>query len=254
MFYLSILSIFKNETMNLRLWLEHHLYQGVEHFYMIDNGSNDNPMEILQEYIDKGVVTYYYAPEQQKQVEHYRYIYDHYKIKYATVWLAVCDLDEFYYGVTRKLSTKIKSLDIFYDVVICNWYMFGHENLIKQPPDIRTAIVHREQNTSVQTKYIFKTRLIDSSQIWIHHLVNIGNTIHYKRIRIANKLIRINHYPIQSEQFFKEVKMTRGDVLNIRPEEIKDMNYFHKYNKNATYKDETLKNIILNPPKNYNEE
>jgi glycosyltransferase involved in cell wall biosynthesis len=60
MYYLSVLSIFKNETMNLKLWLEHYLWQGVGHFYLIDNGSTDNPLSILQEYIDKGIITYFY--------------------------------------------------------------------------------------------------------------------------------------------------------------------------------------------------
>ena len=63
MHYLSVMAIFKNETMNLKLWIEHYLWQGVEHFYLIDNGSNDNPLSILQEYIDNGIVTYYFLPE-----------------------------------------------------------------------------------------------------------------------------------------------------------------------------------------------
>jgi hypothetical protein len=54
MYYLSVLSIFKNETINLKLWLDHYLWQGAEHFYLIDNGSTDEPLNILQEYIDKG--------------------------------------------------------------------------------------------------------------------------------------------------------------------------------------------------------
>ena len=37
MYYLSILAQFKNETMNLKLWLDHHLWQGVQHFFLIDN-------------------------------------------------------------------------------------------------------------------------------------------------------------------------------------------------------------------------
>ena len=76
MYYLSVLSIFKNETMNLKIWIEHYLWQGVEHFYLIDNGSTDNPLSILQEYIDKNIITYFYLPEKHKQQEHYRYVFD----------------------------------------------------------------------------------------------------------------------------------------------------------------------------------
>jgi hypothetical protein len=34
--YLSILAIMKNEAMNLKLWIDHYIYQGVDHFYLID--------------------------------------------------------------------------------------------------------------------------------------------------------------------------------------------------------------------------
>ena len=84
MYYLSVLSIFKNETMNLKLWLEHYLWQGVGHFYLIDNGSTDNPLSILQEYIDKGIITYFYLPEKYKQAEHYRYVFDKENLKKKT--------------------------------------------------------------------------------------------------------------------------------------------------------------------------
>ena len=56
MYYLSVLAIFKNETMNLKMWIDHYLWQGVEHFYLIDNGSTDKPLAILKEYIDNSEI------------------------------------------------------------------------------------------------------------------------------------------------------------------------------------------------------
>lgn len=41
-YFLTCLAIFKNEAMNLKEWLDHHLWQGVEHFYLINNGSEDD--------------------------------------------------------------------------------------------------------------------------------------------------------------------------------------------------------------------
>ena len=72
-----------------------------------------------------------------------------------------------------------------------------------------------------------------------------------EKIHLANKLIRLNHYPIQSQEFFEKVKMTRGDVLNKNVDNIRDKNYFDSYNKNASFKDDILKNLIENPPLNY---
>jgi hypothetical protein len=256
MFHTSCLSIFKNETMNLKLWLDHYLWQGIEHFYLIDNGSDDNPLIILQEYIDNGIVTYYFLPEKYKQVEHYRYVFDTERLKEKTFWLVVCDLDEFFYGVDKKLTTKIKSLENYYDYILCNWQLFGTDGCIQHPPDIRTAITHRENTLHIGTKYIIDTKFIfkpsvieNSSQIWIHNLISIPKTI---RRRIANNLIRLNHYQIQSVEFFQKVKMTRGDVSNINWKNIRDMNYFIAYDsKSKETNDETLKNLLLNPPINY---
>jgi len=245
MYYLSVLATFKNETMNLKLWLNHYIWQGVEHFYLIDNGSTDEPLQILQEYIDKGILTYYYLPERHKQVEHYRHVFDKERLKENTFWLAVCDLDEFFYGVDQPLVKKIQSLENHYDYILCNWKMFGSDGHITQPPDIRTDITACAEKLWFETKYIFKPRILrNSSHIWIHWLTNV-DYIRKKRIRIANKLIRLNHYPIQSLEFFKKVKMNRGDADNKTADNARDRSYFQKFDQKET-RDDTLKNIILN--------
>ena len=252
MHYLSVLAIFKNETDNLKIWINHYLWQGVEHFYLIDNGSNDNPLQILQEYINKGIVSYFYKEEKHKQSEHYRWVFDTEHLKTKTYWLAVCDMDEFFYGVDHKLTTKLKTLEYF-NVIYANWYMFGSDNLIQHPSDIRTSIIHRKPDIHINTKYIFKPASIkNTSMICIHGLVNPGTADVIKthpKIRIANKLIKLNHYPIQSLEFFQKVKMTRGDAttgINVR-----DLNYFKRYDEGTNYKDDILKNLIENPPPNY---
>lgn len=251
MYYLSVLCIFKNETMNLKTWIEHYLWQGVEHFYLIDNGSNDNPLQILQEYINKGLITYYFLPEKHKQIQHYQYVFDNANIKNTTYWLAICDLDEFFYGLDKKLSKKLSTLEC-YNIIYCNWLMFGSNGLVNHPPDIRTAITNREPNLHINTKYIFKPKsIISSSQIHIHYILKYHKYLKINKVHFANKLIRLNHYPIQSLEFFQKVKMTRGDVANNNAEGIRDISYFNSYNKNTIFKDHTLKKLIEQPPFDY---
>ena len=254
MYYLSVLSTFKNETMNLKIWLEHYIWQGVEHFYLIDNDSNDNPLEILQPYIDKGIVTYYYKPEKYMQDKNYRWVFDNANLKRATHWLAICDLDEFFFGVDKKLSTKLKTLE-YYNIISSNWVMFGTDGLIEHPNDIRTAIVHKELSLNNYTKIIFKPLSINnSSQIEIHGINHpITNTpiASHPKMRIANQLIRLHHYPIQSEEFFYNIKATRGDGVHSHHEYTRNATYFTNYTKNCTHKDDTLKQLIENPPTNY---
>uniref|UniRef100_A0A6C0HB72 Glycosyltransferase 2-like domain-containing protein n=1 Tax=viral metagenome TaxID=1070528 RepID=A0A6C0HB72_9ZZZZ len=249
MHYLSVIAIFKNETMNLKVWLEHYLWQGVDHFYLIDNGSTDNPMEILQEYMDKGLVTYFYGARKHWQQQYYKDMFDREKLRDNTYWLVVCDIDEFYFGMKNKLRTELKSLEK-YNLIYSCWHMFGSDGLLKQPPDIRTSITHREEQIiHKDSKYIFKTKAIpNSSHIWIHGLVNFYDD--EKTLR-DDSIIRLNHYVIQSLEFFQKIKMTRGAADFAEGEYLRNMNYFFEADKNATFEDVTLKNLITNPPEDY---
>jgi len=247
--YLSIMAIFKNETMNLKLWLDHYLWQGAEHFYLIDNGSTDNPLEILQDYIDQGVVTYYFKPEKYCQVEHYRHVYDVENIKEKTYWLCICDLDEFFFGTEKKLTSTLLESFYNFDVVYTNSYFYGSDNLTEHPKDIRTSIIHRQDDLENGIKYIFRPCAINNiSEMWIHWLVNSGTTC--KKVMetetFDNKKIRLNHYNIQSLEYFTKAKMTRGDVNISQNEYARNMDYFENYQQLSIVKDDTLKQLIEN--------
>ena len=64
--------MFKNEEMIIKDWIEHYLKEGIDHFYLIDNGSTDNYWEKIKIYnkyitlvkdptrLEKGKQTYLY--------------------------------------------------------------------------------------------------------------------------------------------------------------------------------------------------
>ena len=54
---LAICAIFQNEASYLKEWIEFHKLQGVEHFYLFNNRSNDQPEKVLDEYVKKGEIT-----------------------------------------------------------------------------------------------------------------------------------------------------------------------------------------------------
>ena len=247
MYFLSLLAIFKNETMNLKIWLDHYIWQGVEHFYLIDNGSTDNPLTILQKYIDKGIVSYFYRPKTFHQLEHYRFIFDNEKLKTKTRWLIIADLDEFFYGLKTRISTILTKF-IQYDVIYCNWLMFGSSGLIEHPPDIRVSLIHRDDGFHPNKKYIFKPASIASShQIFIHHIQQPDNKNNNKHLISlnANPFIHLNHYPIQSKQYFEKVKMSRGDVNTAISNNIRNWAYFKEYDQNKNTCDHYLKDMVL---------
>jgi hypothetical protein len=237
--YLSILAIMKNEAMNLKIWIDHYISQGVGHFYLIDNGSDDESVNIINDLIKNNYpITLHILLEKYVQVKHYRYVYDQENLKKATKWLIVADLDEFFYCKNSKISNELQNYED-YDYITSKWRMFGSNNYIEHPKDIRISLTKRVKNLNPNTKYIFQTKNINSSSVDIHWL-NDGYTNNIE----LSEVFRLNHYPIQSEEFFKKVKMTRGAAdqeINVR-----DWNYFDTYNIDTNYNDEDLKNMILN--------
>jgi len=238
--YLAILTTMKNESLNLKIWMEHYIWQGVNHFYIIDNDSSDNPLNILDEYINKNIVTYVFLPEKHKQIYHYQYMFDKYNIKDKFRWLIICDLDEFFFGVNEPLYKVLKEYDD-YDIVVSNWLMFGNQNIIEHPADIRLAFTSRDPNLNSNQKIICNPqKIIDSKNIGIHCIYE-----NHKEI-IVNDKIHLNHYPIQSYDFFTKVKMQRGDGDSENNDNIRNLDYFNRYNSNCHFNDELLKNLVIN--------
>lgn len=60
--YLTVITMLRNQRRWLREWIEYYLMMGVEHFIIYDNNSEDEPLDILQCYIDQGLVTYVLWP------------------------------------------------------------------------------------------------------------------------------------------------------------------------------------------------
>ncbi len=239
--YLSILAIMKNEAMNLKIWIDHYIWQGVDHFYIIDNNSDDNSVEIINDLIKKKYpITLYNLHERYKQKEHYRYVYEKENLKENTRWLIVADLDEFFYCKNSKISTELKKYEE-YDFITSKWRMFGSNNYVAHPKDIRVSLTKRVEVLDFNTKYIFQTKNINSNSLDLHFLLDGYNN----HIDLSD-IFRCNHYPIQSEEFFKKVKMPRGDATSPDLMNTRNWDYFDKYNIGTTYNDEDLKNMVLN--------
>ena len=65
--------------------------------------------------------------------------------------------------------------------------------------------------------------------------------------------IRLNHYRIQSYEYYTKVKMTRGDADLEIHDTMRDLKYFEHYTNISTIKDDLLKHIIENGYNFYNE-
>lgn len=58
-YQLAICGIFQNEERFLKEWIEFHKLVGVQHFYLYNNNSTDNFIEILKPYLERGEIDLY---------------------------------------------------------------------------------------------------------------------------------------------------------------------------------------------------
>ena len=92
-FDVAAVAVLKNETSYIEEWLCHHLVVGVQHFFLYDNGSEDDIYEVLRGYINHGIVTIVSFPMRGLQRDAYNHALRFYGG--ATEWLAYFDIDEF---------------------------------------------------------------------------------------------------------------------------------------------------------------
>lgn len=248
---LTLLAIFKNEEMSIDLWLRHYIWMGVEHFFLIDNGSTDKTVEIANKY-GKDKVTVISMPEPYKQVEHYNTVYFSQKIPELSKWCVIADLDEFWYCPKSTLYNELNKLDENVVLVTSGWRMFGSNGLKEQPPDIRVSITLREPELHQNKKCIFRTSHVNKKgQIKIHEIDLPPST--NNKILENSDIFRLNHYPIQSWEYFSKTKIGRSDVASSNYNNHRDEAYFKKYDENANTVDEDLKNMVLENEKSSTE-
>ena len=53
---LGVTAIIRNEALYLEEWLDYHIVAGVDIFYLFDDDSSDNTVDVLKPYIDEGIV------------------------------------------------------------------------------------------------------------------------------------------------------------------------------------------------------
>jgi hypothetical protein len=232
---LALLCQFQNSATMLRSWLQHHIWQGVQHFFMIDDNSTDNSKEILQEFIENGVVTHF--NRSGKKVDNYRRVFVEH-IRGKARWLAICDVNDFFFGFNQKLVKMIKQhVAPHFDMVLCNRFCFECERQNELDNPVHKTVT-RHSLLSKNTKYIFRVRsIIHPSQIWLETLV-YPQSKHMMtkdpRTLCTNTLIRLNNYHYEFEK------------NEIMIEENQNMNSIKQ-----CLVDTTLKDLAERTPENY---
>ena len=145
--YISICTIFKDESPFMKEWLEFHLLMGVNHFYMYNNNSTDDYMSVLQPYIDKGIVTLTEWPDVPGQLSAYKHFYS--TFRHESQWVSFLDLDEFICPREAKdIPTWLEDYKQ-YPLIMLYWRMFGTSGRLEH--DYSKPVI--EQYTVCWDKY-----------------------------------------------------------------------------------------------------
>ncbi len=238
----SICAIFKDEAPYLKEWIEFHLIVGIEHFYLYNNNSTDNYMDILRPYIDNGVVTLKDWNIPQGQMQAYKDFADTYSGE--TRWVGFIDIDE--YVVPNKADSVYDFLKQFNNrpSVLIYWKIFGTSG--RKTRDINGLVT--EDFVVAWSKYVnvgkfFLNTAYEYDPVFkldgkMHSTWAKCKGIHLPPVNVFNKVctygcnpvsgrdmpIQINHYLLKSYDEYMDRKAKRGG--GVHPVGMHDMWYF----------------------------
>ena len=216
MYYLSVGAIFRNESNGIVEWIKH-LHHGINHFYLINDNSNDDTVSKIQEYIDNGTITLYHANEpyylgRQRNLYN-RFILPHVQQK-DTQWLLMVDLDEYAWSPQSvDLGSILRTHCSHLGQIQMQQYLFGSNGHQTQPDSLVKYFTKRSHEPVKCLKYFINSDF-EFTSINIHHAdfaieAHKGNNSVF--IIIDTNYFLFNHYSCQSIELWQNVKCTRGD-------------------------------------------
>jgi hypothetical protein len=248
-----VVAIFKNEAHILVEWLNHYRAQGVDHVVLIDNGSTDDYMYELRPFLEARYVSLFIDDSKHVQADLYNKYSQSFWTRFA--WVVVVDLDEFMFATEGPLAwwlgTKVSPEVAVVDV---RWTMFGSSGHVQQPESVLRGFRYRALDSNSKScwqfsKYAVRTRAL--RRLGIHEPKPTQALTPHQVLRVAcvhpgnpQPPVRIHHYAVQSWQFFRAIKMTRGDAHAATQNGVRDSAYFARYDANEV-EDGALANCAL---------
>lgn len=222
-------AIFRDDAPYLKEWIEFHRLVGVQHFYMINNLSVDHYLEVLQPYIDKGIVEVIDWPYEHVTVVDWNQIqcraYEHVinKVQGKVKWLAILDTDEFVFPTEGdSLMDLLPQYEKFGGLAV-NWQIFGTSFVSKIPEDkllIEMLVLGLPEmaEVNIHVKSIVRPEYVvgcenphymlfkkDYYQVNSDGVPFAGPFSPYIQVNA----IRINHYTVRDEYYLHTVKLPR---------------------------------------------
>lgn len=221
--FLSIALVVREEQLYIAEFVEFHLLQGVDHFYIIEHErDSDELYNVLKSYIEEGFVTYLQCKGERQQVLRFQMILDEYG--HQNEWIAFIDADEFLFPAQKDISIRDVLLHLPKDcgAYAVHWTMFGSnghkhktpglviERFTKRAKEINRhvkSIVRPDQILCVgKNPHCFYVR--EGSKVLCG--VNTVKSLPKEYAIMDEKIpeyLRINHYHTKSELEYRKRKL-----------------------------------------------
>jgi hypothetical protein len=204
--FLSILCMFKNESHIIKEWVQHYMKEGVDHFYLLDNGSTDNYLKEIENNFSNISIIHDTRPGTQG------FLYtDFVRSKLITSeWLLVVDMDEFVYAKNGFNTIKdfLKQKCEKYNQIIIPMAVFTSNNYIQQPSSVIKSFTERKRASKLEkTKAII--RVVDP----LEQITMMVCAAHIPGITVASDLKRT----INTD---RSTKIKTTDILREASEDI----------------------------------
>ncbi|MFZ4099239.1 MAG: glycosyltransferase family 92 protein [Chlamydiia bacterium] len=252
---LAICTIFKNEAPWLREWIEYHRLVGVDHFVLFNNDSTDQWEEVLEPYMQRGIVEVVHWPNRgTPDGAPYFWVYHTQipalnegvrQLRKSADWVALIDVDEFLVPVTApSMTTLLDELLAKQPRAGCiylNWVRYGHSNCYDLAPGqlLIEALTHRAPLPSpaawgqsiVRPQCVHpltSSRHASSCQLGYHRVLANGQKC-MGMLDQDYSAAFINHYEIRTQRYFEEVKRKKKFAMDGFDHEANDWMSFVEY-------------------------
>ena len=270
--WFCVYSQFKNECHVLLEWVDHYFREGADHIVLVDNDSNDKFQPSMLQHIPN--LTLFSTKIKYRQKDVANYVMDSY-LRGRCTWAIHLDMDEFLY--TRhypSVSDYLRVLQVSQPTlkaIVVPWKSFGSSGWVQQPPTVLDHFLWRDKDfPTVKHTQLVKTLFQPDYYELMMHIVNPyeakhgraphvsiegSSDKHYemhpqfdKTVDLSGAELHLNHYAIQSRDYFEHIKKTRGDATRQDWNHIRTLDYFNDRDRNDVHDDELARKKVEKKP------
>jgi hypothetical protein len=206
---LAIVAIGKNE-LDARTWALHHLSQGVEHFYIIDNGSTNGWTHDLQ-----GLpVTIRRVDIQYREDEMFSKFFLHI-VRHKAKFVMVIDVNEYVYARGgNTISNILQNIPSDVGVIKLRLKMFESDQYKRVHGS--TNRIKMNKTTVTIVKSIVRTSVLHQLNVHEHDtepckILTLPQFSTEESLKKAD--LQINHYVLKCEDILGDLKVPRDDYI-----------------------------------------